>query len=1006
MISLPRIRGDFWVDFRYERLPEFCFECGRLGNPFEKCVAFMERMDNGNDDDFEYGPWMKGSKLPTTGYDKYRTDFAKGNAWPLLTPLTRQSLSSTISTLHNRQQPQPKILFHDQFTSPTISPHARSLPSLSFNPITTANLSHIFTPDIGSSHTPHIPYATYPPITLSTIPMNLSSMHDCFRQLLKFSNGLEAPRTGLSGGLMLLWKDDIVLQLNTFGSCYFDTLITDASDHKFHFTTFYGAPFVHNRLDSWILLRQLSNIAPLQPWLIIGDFNEIISNENKSGGSLRSESQMSAFRDALDFCHLMDPPFHGVSYTWAKDRTSTNTLKERIDWCFVNDVWSSTFQQPKISHLAYFHSDHRVISAEIFSGTTTQQHKRHSRFRFEKLWLSDPESKTIICNCWLSNCTTDPISNVLNNLESCTTSLQQWHIKNTFTSQADLSNVIQDYFSNLFKASSIDHSALDATLATIPVSVTMDMNATLLKPFTKDDVQFALHSMGPDKSSGIDGMSAMFYQNNWDIVGNMVTSAVLSVLNDGADPTPLNPTIITLIPKIKKAQFMKDFRPISLCNAVSKLITKILVARFKDILPHVISETQSAFLPNRLITDNILVAFELIHGINLKTSGRKGVAAMKLDMSKAFDRVEWNFIKAVMERMGFADRWKTLIMTCLTTNKFTFLLNGQITGSTTPTRGLRQGCPLSPYLFLICSEGLSCLLQHEERLGNLHGYSLTRRSPPISHLFFADDSLLFCNATESSCQAIKRCLDAYHRASGQLLLRWCEDISLPIPHVPYVDKLGSPLAMHSLDASKPAALLATFATNYLSNYRQAQAKYRPQQVQAHQIPPPAPIPDSSWRPPDFGSLKMNVDATVDSTNNITGVGAVIRNSEGVVIAAFSKPLIGNFASHEMEAKVIFHNLIWASQLGIQFGHVETDALMVSNALYGRLNCITAFNDLIINISRLLSFLPGVSITHVKRSTNKAAHCLVRYALGLDEACYLMDSFPPSLYSVIVNDLSV
>ncbi|XP_060959190.1 uncharacterized protein LOC115700152 [Cannabis sativa] len=226
-------------------------------------------MDNGNDDDFEYGPWMKGSKLPTTGYDKYRNDFAKGNAWPLLTRLTRQSLSSTIPTLNNRQQPQPKILFHgesststpnlsrhahntsasfhqysrpthtlpqssssipsnthlpstttapqdsslnictttsltlplpssstpphyhlssitsaasnmiisDQFTSPTISPHARSLPSLSSNPITTANLSHIFTPDIGSSHTPHIPYATYPPITLSTIPMNLSPMH-------------------------------------------------------------------------------------------------------------------------------------------------------------------------------------------------------------------------------------------------------------------------------------------------------------------------------------------------------------------------------------------------------------------------------------------------------------------------------------------------------------------------------------------------------------------------------------------------------------------------------------------------------------------------------------------------------------------------------------------------------------------------------------------------------------------------------------------------------------
>uniref|UniRef100_A0A803P3A9 Uncharacterized protein n=1 Tax=Cannabis sativa TaxID=3483 RepID=A0A803P3A9_CANSA len=108
------------------------------------------------------------------------------------------------------------------------------------------------------------------------------------------------------------------------------------------------------------------------------------------------------------------------------------------------------------------------------------------------------------------------------------------------TSKQDMSKVIQDYFSNLFQASSIDNSAIAATLATIPVSVTMDMNETLLKPFTKADVEMALQTMGRDKSSGIDGMSAMFYQNNWDVVGSMVTSIVLSVLNDGAEPTPLN----------------------------------------------------------------------------------------------------------------------------------------------------------------------------------------------------------------------------------------------------------------------------------------------------------------------------------------------------------------------------------------------------------------------------------------------------------------------------------
>ncbi|KAM6578111.1 hypothetical protein CsatB_029948 [Cannabis sativa] len=101
MIRLPRIKDEFWVDFRYERLLEFCFECGRLGHPFERCVAFIERMDSGNDDDFQYGPWMKGAKLPTHNYDRYRTDFAEGNAWPLITRLARTTLTSTLPSLKN-----------------------------------------------------------------------------------------------------------------------------------------------------------------------------------------------------------------------------------------------------------------------------------------------------------------------------------------------------------------------------------------------------------------------------------------------------------------------------------------------------------------------------------------------------------------------------------------------------------------------------------------------------------------------------------------------------------------------------------------------------------------------------------------------------------------------------------------------------------------------------------------------------------------------------------------
>ena len=120
--------------------------------------------------------------------------------------------------------------------------------------------------------------------------------------------------------------------------------------------------------------------------------------------------------------------------------------------------------------------------------------------------------------------------------------------------------------------------------------------------------------------------------------------------------------------------------------------------------------------------------------------------SIKLDMSKAFDMVEWAFIKGVMEKMGFSHRWISLIMQCVSSVSYSVLINGEAFGTITPTRGLCQGDPLSPYLFLLCAEGLSALIHETARNQLLNGISICRGYPIITHLFFADDSLLFCKA--------------------------------------------------------------------------------------------------------------------------------------------------------------------------------------------------------------------------------------------------------------------
>ena len=128
---------------------------------------------------------------------------------------------------------------------------------------------------------------------------------------------------------------------------------------------------------------------------------------------------------------------------------------------------------------------------------------------------------------------------------------------------------------------------------------------------------------------------------------------ILNVLNSNMSMTEINKTNITLVPKIKNPTKMTDFRPISLCNVKYKLISKVLANRLKVILPYIISENQSAFLSERLITDNVLIAFELMHYLEHKKEGINGFAAIKLDMSKVYDRLDWGFIKLVMIKMGF-----------------------------------------------------------------------------------------------------------------------------------------------------------------------------------------------------------------------------------------------------------------------------------------------------------------------------------------------------------------
>ena len=191
--------------------------------------------------------------------------------------------------------------------------------------------------------------------------------------------------------------------------------------------------------------------------------------------------------------------------------------------------------------------------------------------------------------------------------------------------------------------------------------------------------------MAPLKVPCPDGMPLLFYQHYWSLIGENVSQSILTFLNSSSLPEHLNHTFITLIPKKKNLEHASEFKPISLCNVLYKIFLKVLANRLKRILSKIITEYQSAFTESRLIFDNILVAFESLHSMQ-KHTGKDAFMAIKLDMSKAYDRVEWPYLKVVMRKMGFNDKWIKLLMLCVTTVSYSILVNREPKGLIHPSK--------------------------------------------------------------------------------------------------------------------------------------------------------------------------------------------------------------------------------------------------------------------------------------------------------------------------------
>ena len=247
----------------------------------------------------------------------------------------------------------------------------------------------------------------------------------------------------------------------------------------------------------------------------------------------------------------------------------------------------------------------------------------------------------------------------------------------------------------------------------------------------------------------------------------------------------LNATFIALIPKKNGASNLRDFRPISLVGSVYKILAKVLANRLKEVLDQLISESQNNFVGGRQILDSVLIANECVDS---KMKSKIPGVICKLDIEKAYDHVNWEALLALLKRMGFGVRWCRWICTCISTVQFSVLFNESPADFFGSSRGLRQGDPLSPMLFLVMIEVFNKMMKRAEGAGLLRGFRAAGRpggGVGVSHLLFADDTILFCNANEEQILHIRMLLLCFQAVTG-LKVNALKSEMVPIGEVPNV----------------------------------------------------------------------------------------------------------------------------------------------------------------------------------------------------------------------------
>lgn len=325
---------------------------------------------------------------------------------------------------------------------------------------------------------------------------------------------------------------------------------------------------------------------------------------------------------------------------------------------------------------------------------------------------------------------------------------------------AEIRKGVKEHFEHMYQQPPIPEIELPFGVFT---KFNEETSAILDKQPDHDEIFRAMMSCDPSKAPGYDGFNMRFIREMWDVVGEDISQLILNFFASGEFPPSINTTWVTLIPKSEQAENISEFRPISVIGCIYKIIAKLIASRLKPVIGEIISETQTGFIENRYILDGVLTANESV--VWMKNKRKKG-ALFKVDFKKAYDSLRWTFIEHMLTQVGIGPRMKKWIMWCITSASIFVMVNGSPTEPFKLQRGIRQGDPISSFIFTIVSEALNFVIRKAKELGLIDGLRIGSDQILVTHLQFADDTLLFIPQDSNVIRNYRRLLQCFGLMTG------------------------------------------------------------------------------------------------------------------------------------------------------------------------------------------------------------------------------------------------